>query len=185
VHSRQLDRVQRIPGRYRDHPRPEGPPRQTGKSLIQDFPQIVWMQRPKHQPVPPPRRHDLVKPKGRATACCAACGQQAEADAVQPPQRERQRTCGRRVEPLHVINGDQHRRLDDQPPQYTDHGAAHRVRFHKLPRRIGSKQRDLQGAPLRRRQRARRRAGPLAEQIGKAGICQPGLRLGTSHPQDA
>ena len=104
--------------------------------------------------------------------------------APQAPQRDLKRGGGRAVEPLQVVDGNQHRapllelaqRVEDRKPD--------RVRLRRIVLRLGQEQRDLQRTPAQRRQRPAHVLEDLRQELRQAGEAERGFSLHPAAEQD-
>ncbi len=105
-------------------------------------------------------------------------GQNADRLLVQAPAGEREHAGGGLVEPLDVVDGDEHRAGGREDAKAAEEGGRDRPVVRWGPARLRQQQRNLERLPLGRWQLRERRSGHLAEQISEPG--EPELRLGLS-----
>ena len=80
----------------------------VGRGLAQQLADRPRAQRPDREAL---QRASLQRPLDRGRLARPAREQEADAGVVEPPRRERQRLRRRAVEPLEIVDRDQHRRL--------------------------------------------------------------------------
>ena len=93
--------------------------------------------------------------------------QQPDRLAPEPPQRELQHRRARTVEPLEVVDRDNHRPRSGQVADHTEEGQADGSLFRRASHRILHQQRHLQGPPLGRRQLGKHLAEDPVHQIAE------------------
>ena len=96
---------------------------------------------------------------------------------LQTSQDERQGVRGRRVDPLHVVDGEQHRSLVREQPQGTQdrHGNGVTVRAPVVA--LSAEQCDLQRPALGSRELIGHMLEAFVQQIGEGGVGERRLRL--------
>ena len=105
--------------------------------------------------------------------------------ATQPPYRERQGPGRVGVEPLQVIHRHDHASPGGEVAQRPEHRHRDRSLVRHLPVRVRHEQRDLQRAPLGRRQIRDRVLELGLEQISECGVRQRSLGLGGTRLEHA
>ena len=93
--------------------------------------------------------------------------QQPDRLAPEPPQRELQHRRARTVEPLQVVDRNNHRPRSGQVADHTEEGQADGSLFRRAAHRILHQQRHLQGPPLGRRQLGKHLAEDPVHQIAE------------------
>ena len=113
--------------------------------------------------------------------------EEADRLVAQASKRDLQHRGRSRVEPLRVVERDQHRPLLGKYAQDVEHGQPDRVRIRCHLARLGQHQRDLERAPSRGRKRGPCFHQHAAEQIGESGEGKRRLGLDTvadQHPAE-
>jgi len=135
--------------------------------------------------VTPPIRERRRVDGQRVGLSFGAHGQQhAQRPAGDPPQRERQRLDAARVQPLDIVDRDQHRPGIPALPQRRQHGQAHRVGGDRLVPGGPQQQGDLQCFALRPGDAAGHLGQHPGQQIGQSGEGRVGVgsrRLAAQH----
>ena len=103
---------------------------------------------------------------------------------LEASEREHQRRRGRTIQPLHVVERDQHRIVDRRLSQHRQRSHVHRSRVGGRSLRFGSQERDLQCGELRRRERPEDVASST-EQVRETGERQRRFRLSGPDRQHA
>ena len=118
------------------------------------------------------RREDLRRPTdGR---------QEADGLVVQPSQGDLQHPGRRRVEPLQIVERDQHGALLGKRSQHVQERKADRTRVRGLRARIGEQEGDLERTASQRRQRRCHFVEDRGDQIGESREGERGLGLDAS-----
>ena len=131
--------------------------------------------------VEPRERPATERALQRPHAARAAGEQEADRHAVEPPRGEAQGLGGRRVQPLQVVDRDQHRPGCRQRPQPVEHAERDRARLRGVGRGLATQQRDLERLRLRRGQPGERVRADAVEEVDQRGERQP--RLGVAGPR--
>ena len=95
--------------------------------------------------------------------------QQADRLLAQASKRDLEHAGRGRVEPLHIVEGDEHGASLGQSAQHIEHGQPDRVRIGSHVARLGQEQRDLERPPPRRHERGRRLLEDGSEQLREPG----------------
>src|SRR3954469_16337780 len=95
----------------------------------------------------------------------------------QSSQRKRKRVRRGRVKPLNIVDGNQDRLRLAETVQHVAHRHGERAAIDGITRRLRSKQRDLERAPPRRRQRSQHVVADILEQISQPHVRQASLGL--------
>ncbi|MCP9485622.1 MAG: hypothetical protein MSC30_07155 [Gaiellaceae bacterium MAG52_C11] len=95
---------------------------------------------------------------------------------VQPGKRETKRCERRSVEPLHVVHRNAQRTVGGEESQYAEERRGDRA-LVRPALGLAEQQRDLERAPLDRRQLRNHVLDHAAEQVGQPGKREPRLRL--------
>ena len=179
--TRDLERVQGIAARRLSDPH-EGRPREAPAQRVgDDAVERGHRQRPELEKLERP-----VARGGRdqrLVGALRAHGDDAQHRLVlDPPERELDRRCGRRVEPLEVVDRDGDECSVRGEP--TEHGEERGADEPSLGRTAGgdSQERDVECLALRRRQARQGVLGKMPQEIGEAGERQS--RLGLRRPGD-
>ncbi len=104
-------------------------------------------------------------------------GEDADGLFVQTPAGELERAGGGSVEPLDVVDGDEHRADGREDAKAAQEGGRDRPVVGRCAVRFLEQERDLQRPPLRRRQPGQRHFEDVAEQIREPGETELCLRL--------
>ncbi len=96
---------------------------------------------------------------------------------VQPANGERQRVGGRAVEPLDVVDGDDHFALPCEGSERAERRNPRRQRPRRLTLRVLQQQRNLERAAPRRRQQREQVGEHALEQVTEAGVREAALCL--------
>ena len=110
----------------------------------------------------------VVQRRGAAVGLDAPRHEHADRLVAQPADGEGERELARLVEPLRVVDRDQHRPVGGDRAQRREQAQRHRARQRRLALRLRAQERDVHGEALRarqaveRRSRAGRRAGRRA-----------------------
>jgi hypothetical protein len=89
--------------------------------------------------------------------------------AVEATQREFERSCGGPIEPLHVVQRQEHGRVVRKRRDERHDRGPDRARIQSRPAGVGSQQRDLERTTLRAGQRRERLGFDAGEEVAKAG----------------
>ena len=95
--------------------------------------------------------------------------EQPERLVAKPPQSDLERAGRGRVEPLDVVERDEHRAALGQRAQHVQDGEPDRVRIGRRLARLREQQRDLERPPARRRERGPDVVEHVAEQLREPG----------------
>ena len=118
------------------------------------------------------RRGDLRRPtNGR---------QEADGLIAQPSKGDLQHPGRRRVDPLQIVERDQHGPALGKRSQHVEKREADRAMVRRLNSRLGQQKRDLERAASQRRQRSCHIVEDRGDQIGKGGEGERGLGLDAS-----
>ena len=135
---------------------------------------------------PPGARRRRFAGCDRIGRCCRAGGQQqCQRSVGDPPERERQCFDAGVVQPLHVINRNEHRPSGRTGTQRSQHGKSDGVRGGRLRPGCSQQQRYLQRVQLRRRDLGGHLRQHVRQQVRQPGEGHVGLarrRLGAQHP---
>ena len=93
------------------------------------------------------------------------------------PERDLQHAGGGRIEPLAVVDGDDHGPSLGQDPQHVQHGEPDRVRIRRAVAGLGEQQRDLQCPPSQGDERGRRLLEHRGDQLREPGERERSLGL--------
>ena len=113
-----------------------------------------------------------------AAARRAQRDQESDRAALEPASGELQNARGRAVEPLDVVDGDHERRRRGEPVEHGDDRRRDRALAGERIRRRRSEERDLEGVPLRGRERCQHVGLDPGEQIGERRVRERRLRRG-------
>ena len=102
-----------------------------------------------------------------------------------PAQRECKRARRRRIEPLHVVDRDQQRRLVAEQLQGTSHGYGHRSTIDRTTRNRLEEQGNFECVPPRRGKRREHLVENVLEEIAQTDMGEATFVLGRSRRQDA
>ena len=92
--------------------------------------------------------------------------------------------CRGRVEPLDVVERDEHRASLGKRPQDVEQREPDRVRMGSLLSRLGEQERHFERAPPHRRQRGRHLVEDRGKQVGEPTEGEGGFDLGASVKKD-
>ncbi len=95
--------------------------------------------------------------------------------AAQPPRRERDRVRGGAVEPLDVVDRNEHRLARGERAQRAENAGANGARLARRGASLGVQERDLERAGLRGGEVGQRLVGYRPEQVGHSDEGKPGL----------
>ena len=131
----------------------------------------------RHQLRPHPGRRQLqrqllIGPTGPLRA------QQAHPLTGQPTDREPHHGLARRIQPLHIVDHQQHRRSPGQHRDRRPEPGRNHPRLRRSPPRLVQQQRHPQRPRLRPRQLTDHRLQMLLQQVGQPGKSQRQLALG-------
>jgi hypothetical protein len=128
-------------------------------------------------------RFRKLQPRCRAAAAVIRIGpNRAEHSDPrrQPARRERDDVSARRVEPLKVVDRDQHGGLLGQEFHRREEARAHRALIGGQILGLGAKQHAIDREPLWGGQVGQHRRVDAGKQVGQGGVCEYGFRLGRS-----
>ena len=164
-YSRQLQRKERIPARPLVDPKQrlarERPLHPVAQQPVQR-PRAEWSHGHASDPVRTECSFEL-RPRCRLSA--PPCEEKTDRSRAQPPDGERERMRGRRVEPLSIVNRDQRRPTLAQQLQRVAHRDRKRAPIDGLAGRLLPEQRDFQRAPSRRQQLRQHLVDDTVEEI--------------------
>ncbi len=106
---------------------------------------------------PPERREGAIEVERRLDGPFTQRRENADGLALQAPQREPQDLRGARIDPLHVVECDEQRAVPSECSHDREERNAEQARVRGLSVRLPQEQRDLERAPLDRRQPRQRR----------------------------
>ena len=172
--AEQLERVVGVAAGRAVQPRELGPPNGRAAAVGEHASQLPHGQRADRQP-------RLLRQMQRHRAAAAAGHQEPDPRALEPSRDEPEHGLRRVVEPLDVVDGDD-RRPRAQHRQQAQRDRA--LRRAALPR-LDAQQRDLQGMPLRVRQRGDLLVRHRGQQVAQRGVGQLRLGLDRTARQDA
>ena len=89
---------------------------------------------------------------------------------ARPAQRETQHIHGRGIQPLQVVDRQQHRCRSSEVDEHLQCRRGNGALLERARSRIGAEQRDVQGPPLRRGQRLHRVVIDRGEEIAEPGV---------------
>ena len=94
-------------------------------------------------------------------------GEKADGLVAQAPQGDLQHACGGRVEPLQVVERDQHGAALGERSQHVEEREPDRARVRGLRARLGEQEGDLERSASQRRERGRHVVADRSEQVGE------------------
>ena len=103
---------------------------------------------------------------------------------TQAAKRDLQHAGGGRVEPLPIVDGDDHGPSLGQEPQHIQHGEPDRVRIRRAVAGLGEQQRDLQRPPSQGDERGRRLLEHGGDQLREPGEGKRRLGLDSTAGQN-
>jgi len=127
----------------------------------------------------PVAREELAEPErvGGRLGVLPQCHDHSDPNAgLESPQGERERGFRRSVEPLHVVDRNQHRGLFREPPENREQPGGYRTRRGSCGARRGAEQSSLDCLSLRIGERRERAVVDGRQKVGQRG--EPELRLG-------
>ena len=127
----------------------------------------------------------LLERRCRGTDPDATGEQQADPDVGQPPQRERERALRRRVEPLDVVDRDEHRLAFGEHLECSPDRHGHRPEVDRGVLRLAQEQSDLERAPSGARELRGDVGKGLLEQVSERGVGNAAFELTGSRGQHA
>ncbi len=172
-----LDREERVTSRRLPDPAERPPGERASQPNLDDLVQRGRAERPQHD-----TRHLTVGQRlldlqpGLAVGPDALAGEQANRQPPEPARCEREHPRGRAVEPVQVIDRDQHGRSPCQLRQNADRRGSHGPLIEARTTRILAQQGHRERASLRLGQAAQDIIGHRLEQISERCEREPRLR---------
>jgi hypothetical protein len=139
-------------------------------------------ERPRHDALDAALRKRAAEPERQVLAAHRPAGQKQAEPRRQPAGSECERSLGGRVEPLHVVDGDEYRAALRERSEHPDEAGRDRPRVGALVR-LAPQQRRRERPLLHGRQRTAAILEHVADEIGERGEREPSLALGRPRPQ--
>ena len=181
---RDLQREERVAARGVGHSREQGARQRRSEPTVDEVVELGQRERPRHDALDAALRKRPREPERQLLAACRSASQEQAEPSRQPAGRERERSLGGRVEPLHVVDSDEHRAALRERREHPDEARRDRPRVGALVR-LAPQQRRRQRPLLHGRQRIAQALEHVADEIGKRGEGEPSLALGRPRPQHA